>query len=368
MRLDQYISDLLYSTDCVIIPGLGGFVANTRTSSLNPAQHTFSPPTKRIAFNGSLSNNDGFLAQHLKNELDITYSDALKIIQSFVDESFLLLNAGESVKIEKVGTIYYNKEQHLQFDPDLSVNYLLDSFGLSTIHSPAIRREEGGATVRTLKSIKVTKAKGGKSRWRLLELVPAAAVLALLAFSPNLINNLNSSLSSIIPIESASNNTISVESSAKEVQAEYPEVKFNESIIVDSLQGNNSLIDTSISLASVDNKVEETSKASDTKETIEPTLAISTKVVTDTKPQSEEKISVGNFYVIGGCFKIYENAVKFQQEAFEKGFDAVIIGVNDKGLHMVSLFSSNNNSTTVKEKEQIQVEFQKDAWVYSKTN
>ncbi|MBL0098389.1 MAG: hypothetical protein IPP46_19255 [Bacteroidetes bacterium] len=55
-----------------------------------------------------------------------------------------------------------------------------------SIHSPAIRREET-AKVKKL----VRKEKKSRQGWRLMELIPAAAVLALLVFNPRIIQQLN---------------------------------------------------------------------------------------------------------------------------------------------------------------------------------
>lgn len=86
MRTDLYISELLYTNDCVIIPGLGGFVANTRTAFLNPAQHTFTPPSRRVAFNASLRTNDGLLAHYVSRREGLSYGDALAAIKLWVDD------------------------------------------------------------------------------------------------------------------------------------------------------------------------------------------------------------------------------------------------------------------------------------------
>ncbi|MBP7243847.1 MAG: SPOR domain-containing protein, partial [Bacteroidia bacterium] len=86
MRIPLYISELLYVSDCVIIPGLGGFVANSRSAFLNPAQHTFSPPVRRIAFNASLRTNDGLLANYVSRREGITYGDAVTKIKYFVED------------------------------------------------------------------------------------------------------------------------------------------------------------------------------------------------------------------------------------------------------------------------------------------
>ena len=142
MSLELQISHLLFQHDCVIIPGFGGFVANHRSSFLNPAHHTFSPPSKKIAFNSSLRISDGLFANQLSKELNVSYREANNLIEQFVKDCFQTLNNGERLTLEKVGELFFDAEKNLQFNPDLSINYLKDSFGLTTIHSPAIKREE----------------------------------------------------------------------------------------------------------------------------------------------------------------------------------------------------------------------------------
>ena len=65
MIIANYISDLLYRYDCVIVPDFGGFVANRIGAQVNNFTHTFSPPTKQITFNGLLKHNDGLLANYI---------------------------------------------------------------------------------------------------------------------------------------------------------------------------------------------------------------------------------------------------------------------------------------------------------------
>jgi hypothetical protein len=369
VRPDLFISDLLYTTDCVIIPGLGGFVANTRSAFLNPAQHTFNPPAKKIAFNAGLRTNDGLLAHHISKELNITYGEALNRIQQFVDESFRTLNLGVAVKIEKVGVLSYDHEKHLQFEPDHSVNYLVDSFGLSAIHSPAIRREEPAGKVRKLQTVKGARDKSKRSGWRLLELIPAAAVLALLAFNPNVIHNLNSSFSSLNPMDIFPPAKIEVKHEPKEIKQEaYPETTFTTPVSNDSLEGINyddnlnAQTDAELTgdVTASNTEVKEEKVIAAVAPTITPTSKIATASVTD------QTINTGNYYVIGGCFKVYDNAVNFLATAKADGFNAEIIGINDKGMHMVSLYSGKDVTAERAEMSTIKEKFEKGAWLFSK--
>ena len=170
MKLDQYISELLFEHECVIIPGFGGIVANYRPSFLNPAHHTFSPPSKRLAFNANLRTNDGLLASHLSKRLSVNYNEANSYISSFVNDCTKSLQDGQKLVLDKVGVLYMDGEKHLQFMPDASVNYLKSSFGFTSLHSPAIRRDDAGSNTSSKK-----KDKKGKvvkiGRWRKLETI-----------------------------------------------------------------------------------------------------------------------------------------------------------------------------------------------------
>ncbi|NLA48282.1 MAG: hypothetical protein GX876_02335, partial [Bacteroidales bacterium] len=62
MDITSFIRELLFSHDCVIVPGFGGFVGNYAPARIDRATSTFYPPSKQISFNRNLRNNDGLLA------------------------------------------------------------------------------------------------------------------------------------------------------------------------------------------------------------------------------------------------------------------------------------------------------------------
>ena len=65
MILANYIKDLLYRYDCVIIPNFGGFITNKISAKFNVDSSCFYPPSKQIAFNSHLKGNDGLLANYI---------------------------------------------------------------------------------------------------------------------------------------------------------------------------------------------------------------------------------------------------------------------------------------------------------------
>jgi nucleoid DNA-binding protein len=382
VRIDSFISDLLYTNDCVIVPGLGGFVANSRGAFLNPAQHTFSPPLKRIAFNASLRINDGLLTHYISRTQDITYFDAINIVQRFVDDCFLKLNAGEKITIENVGVLSFDLEQHLQFEPSTNLNYLLESFGLTTIHSPAIRRNEKQTPIRKLAKQKNNKQES-KMRWRLLELVPAAAVLALLVFNPKVIQTLNTSLGSIIPLEQASsvkientkanNPAAKYEYFQKEIQPTVVDsAKLEEAAIINQQQidatakAMQEAFNRSVDEAT-DAILAEEGNTSNTTETVSaPAVHTATSKPDEAIVASKVETTTSSYNVIGGCFSVEENANKYAAEANAIGLTASVIGKNEKGLWMVSLYSGASLQQTQEELKAIRSKFQSGAWLYKK--
>ena len=83
MKIDRHISNLLYDHDCVIVPSFGGFLVSYQPAQLQSIQHTFYPPSKKIAFNVFLKNNDGLLANFIAHKESLTYAEALKGIEHF---------------------------------------------------------------------------------------------------------------------------------------------------------------------------------------------------------------------------------------------------------------------------------------------
>ena len=67
MNLVQYIKELLYQYECVIIPQLGAFLTQPIAIRIDREQGIFFPPGKELSFNGLLTHNDGLLPTILQN-------------------------------------------------------------------------------------------------------------------------------------------------------------------------------------------------------------------------------------------------------------------------------------------------------------
>ena len=174
MNLERTISDLLYEHDCVIIPGLGGFIGNYAPTRINPVHHTFSPPGKTLLFNINLKQNDGLLANKIARDNGISYEEAMQLIVEFVGHSKSLLKEGKQIRLDNIGIVYIDNRGALQFDQDKTINWLPDSYGLTSILSLPVQRH--GLHIRHEK-----KTRGRATRKKRLFPAPLkwAAILAL---------------------------------------------------------------------------------------------------------------------------------------------------------------------------------------------
>ncbi len=140
MKIARYIGDLLYDYECVVIPGLGGFLTNDKPASIQPNTHHFRPPLKQVMFNAYLKTNDGLLVNYIAREEKISYKEAKAQVDKFVYLCDNALKSGKRINFHKVGSLYLNNNDKISFEQDSSINYNADAFGLTAFVSPAIRR------------------------------------------------------------------------------------------------------------------------------------------------------------------------------------------------------------------------------------
>src|SRR5687767_11561254 len=118
----RHINRLLFEVDCVIVPGLGGFVANYNSALLNRTAGLIEPPSKGLIFNKNLIVNDGLLASAIAQTEKISYAEAGLLIEEFVYDARKLLQQGQRIEIPDVGFLYSDHEQNLRFQPVYSIN------------------------------------------------------------------------------------------------------------------------------------------------------------------------------------------------------------------------------------------------------
>lgn len=84
-RLSQHIYRLLIQHNCVIVPELGGFVAQHISAHYDEAETTFLPPCRIVAFNAQLNANDGLLVQAYMTDEKVSFAEASDLLAQDVE-------------------------------------------------------------------------------------------------------------------------------------------------------------------------------------------------------------------------------------------------------------------------------------------
>jgi hypothetical protein len=141
VNIAHFIADLLFRHDCVIVPGLGGFVSTYAGSKIHPVQHTFLPPSKQIVFNKHLQQNDGLLVNAIAVAMSISFNEAHSTVKAFAEALQNQLQEGKKVELLNLGSMWLDPEKNICFESDPGVNFLMESFGLAAFQTMPILRE-----------------------------------------------------------------------------------------------------------------------------------------------------------------------------------------------------------------------------------
>ena len=138
IELAQHIEVLLLENDCVIVPGLGGFVAHYTPAMRVAEENVFLPPTRIIGFNPQLKMNDGLLVQSYMAVYDTDFSDATRIVEKEVAHIFTALHEEGKVDLPNIGELRYSIHGTYDFAPydhKITTPYLygLDSFEMQEL-------------------------------------------------------------------------------------------------------------------------------------------------------------------------------------------------------------------------------------------
>lgn len=117
IEIERHIEILLLDNDCVIVPGLGGFTAHHVEARYDDADGVFVPPLRTLGFNPQLKINDSLLVQSYIEAYDICYPEALRRVESEVEELWQHLNNDGSYEMTDIGILEINEEGNIEFTP-----------------------------------------------------------------------------------------------------------------------------------------------------------------------------------------------------------------------------------------------------------
>jgi len=321
--------ELLFEYDCVVIPGFGGFIGNYTPARIQTAYHTFFPPYKSLLFNVNLKQNDGLLAFRISQKEKVSYADALLSIETEVSRWNKDLNGGRIVELDRIGKLYKDKEGIIHFDQDEGINFLQESYGLSSFVSPGIKRQEVSRNLEK-KILQYTGAQGDNRhiipkalKWVAILSLPIgiAAILGISNFDK--IKSLSVAYSGML---------ISNNSSAP-------------------VKGNHS--------STPPFRTYKTERVE-----VKAPPPVNEAVKQESKPSQAEQPKP--YAIIVGAFKFPENAEGLVSDLKSKGYDASIAGQTKTGLYRVSIHSFSDKDEAFRQLALVRSNEFSSAWVLVK--
>jgi len=309
MKIDQYISQLLYRYQCVTVPGFGAFLTEIQSAQLHEGSHSFYPPKKMVSFNAYLKNNDGLLANHIAQVEKMSYEVAVSAIENQVSIWKSKLHDFGAITIKNIGEVSLNQEKNLVFVPFDQLNYLTSSFGLTNYVSPTVKREIFKQELEELKettTINLTpETEKGTNFFKYAAIfVVGIGILGTGGFFGNQYYQ-----------EQVQQQTLAVQTKVQK---------------------------------QVDQKIQEA------------TFFISNPLPTVTLTVSNGKMP---YHIVAGAFRQEENALKIYGELLKLGYPAKRIPKNKHGLYPVVYESFNSYSEAQKEMQRIKKSHNPEAWL-----
>jgi hypothetical protein len=349
MKIEEHISELLFEHDCVIVPDFGGFVCNYSPANIDPVKHLFEPPGKRILFNKGLVRNDGLLAHHISGKFKMSYSEALDSISKEVKRYKQDIEKDKRLTLDNIGLIYVDEKGSLIFQQDNKLNYLADSFGLSTFyHLPVaeLEKAEQEATVIPIHN--------ERKKERVYVAAAIGAVLIVSAFFFSILEKQTNMRFS----------SFSFFNKKEAAQYVYSPSRYKDLPAATAAQPFYVVVNDAPKPAPSANAISVTVPAK-TIPTATNTVAVSTKTVPVTN-NSITTVSNSKYLIIVGSFSIKENAEKLISELNKQNLNVSIIGRTPAGLYMVGYGNLQTHDAAIAERMNFSKKFGKDSWI--KTN
>ena len=277
MNISNYIQDLLYRYECVVLPGFGAFLTQKQSAYIDKDSNEFYPPNKVISFNRQLMKNDGLLANYITELEDVKYATANNMIQEFVFDLENSLQNEAKAELANIGKFYLDAEDKLQFEPFEKINFLTQSFGLDSYKTTPVNREVYKKQAEEIEEKAPLLFTPERRKSGLLKY----AAIGLIALGITSFAGLN-----IYSSQVSKHNIAEQQEAENQLQQQIQQATF----VIDN-----------------------------------PLPAVTFEV---------EKQS-GNYHIVAGAFRVEENAQSKVAELKENGFKARYIGENKYGLHQV---------------------------------
>ena len=116
---------LLHDHDCLVIPGMGGFVAHPVPARFDEDKGEWIPPGRDVLFNPKLTVRDGLLEQEIRRATGCSNEAATEWLARETEALHAALQSGQHVTLSGLGRLYQTEDGTLGFvaEPRLGERY-----------------------------------------------------------------------------------------------------------------------------------------------------------------------------------------------------------------------------------------------------
>ncbi|MDO5751269.1 MAG: SPOR domain-containing protein [Rothia sp. (in: high G+C Gram-positive bacteria)] len=135
ISLSRHIECLLLNHDCVIVPGLGGFVTRYVEARYVPEEDLFLPPCRTVGFNARLTMNDGLLVQSFMQAYDTGYPETVALVDEAVQALRHRLQEEGRYELPSIGTLSLGIDGQYEFTPCEAGVISPELYGLDALYN-----------------------------------------------------------------------------------------------------------------------------------------------------------------------------------------------------------------------------------------
>lgn len=226
ISLARHIELLLLEHDCVIVPGLGGFIANYADATYSGnGENLFLPPYRTIGFNQQLQVNDGLLVQSYMSTYDTSYPFANLQMEQDLEKILHELDIKGVYELQNLGVLKKGINNNISFTaqdasaltPSLYGLYSYEILPLQhVIQEREIERNMQAASSMGIANNELAPTNTTKRRdviirinrhWLDLGISVAAAVVLFFCFSYPALNNISTETDTVVAAFTPMSNT-----------------------------------------------------------------------------------------------------------------------------------------------------------------
>lgn len=140
--LTQHITRLVAHNNCVIVPGLGAFIARNIPARYNIKEQTFNPPCRTLNFNADIKIDDTLLLSAYMKHGNLPYQQAEQSMHKDIDKLRNKLASKGTVQFGELGTFCMDINSSIMFEASANGIDDPENFGLQPLYISTLNSKD----------------------------------------------------------------------------------------------------------------------------------------------------------------------------------------------------------------------------------